>query len=157
MGLADGTGPSCGGSCSLWTSLCKHQSDGSLESCPPIWWITDGWSAVTTGICGLRESPFPVAELGLFHLVDCMQHEMAAHMLEVCRLLCTSCFALFLGQSKLLGLQKFKGRKGLLFWGGGALYCSGMNPRGNETGPFSIHEGMLLGSVCVDNRRCCEF
>ena len=105
---------------------------------------------MTTGICELRESPFPVTELGLFHLVDCMQHEMAAHMLEVCRLLYTSCLALSLGQSKLLGLQKFKGRKGLLFVGV-------MNPRGNETGPFSIHEGMLLGSVCVDNRRYCEF
>lgn len=156
MGLADATGPSCVGFLFSLDFLMQHQSSGSLGSCPPIWWVTDGWSAVTTGICGLRESPFPVAELGLFHLVDCMQHEMAAHMLEVCRLLYTSCLALSLGQSKLLGLWKIKGRKGLLFVAG-ALYCSGMNPRGDETSSFSILEGMLLGSVCVDNRRCCEF
>lgn len=117
MSLANATGPSCVGFLFSLDFLMQHQSSGSLGSCPPIWWVTDGWSAVTTGICGLRESPFPVAELGLFHLVDCMQHEMAAHMLEVCRLLYTSCLALSLGQSKLLkGFGKSRVEKDSFLW-----------------------------------------
>lgn len=55
--------------------------------------------------------------LGLFHLVDHMQHEMAAHMLEVCRLLYTSCLALSLGQSKLLkGFGKSRVEKDSFLW-----------------------------------------
>lgn len=58
----------------------QHPSAGSWGSCPNMMG-GDCWSAVTPGIPGPSESPCPVEQPSLFYLVDCMQHEMAVHML----------------------------------------------------------------------------
>lgn len=130
----------------------QHPSAGSWGSCPNMMG-GDCWSAVTPGIPGPSESPCPVEQPSLFYLVDCMQHEMAVHMLVP--------FCIYhvwpglWAKARCKGLGNSRVKKDS-FLQGGTLYCNGMNSSREWTGPFFMKECWWAQS-CTDNHSFCEF